>query len=631
MTAIKAVTRERGAPSGQWEARMRELVVVLPLALAVSCGGSGGGGGVRPPAAPVAVTAVPGNGDAVVTWTPSPGATRYDVHYAATPGVTGADPKVTVAAPPATVPGLANGAVRWFAVSAVSDAGASALSAVACAVPTAADTAGLTLYDPLCAAELDGRRWQPPGANALRVANGAAVASVRMADLEPRAQRNASYASLAMVNGAGRRVTALGASVVVPAATAARAGGGQLRAVVRLVYSPPARRLNFPGANEDALVLEVGLLDSGAGLQAFRQVAHCDDARCAALAATGIAFVDPAGFASLGDGLARGAPAAYDVAYAVTVSLDEATGVLRWTVAGGAFGAGVSGSADPAAYLAATPAWSGVPLAGSGFQAAQMGVRALDASAGGGGAGAVAALFDDVSVGFDGGAAAPFDDFGGAGGSSGPDELSLAKWANGGAHDVGPSGGALSIRNQATAGGGVMGVGQGIAISDPGQLGTLQADVAIVSHAASGGATTNAFVQGRFYNDGSPGNAPYSALGDVMAGVFLSPESGKATYLVGRCPNATCTGALTGTLLGTFPVATAAPGVHTLRVRWNAAAHTFTLTADGDAVTVDPTAAVPFAKAANAPSMRVFTSVGVALPGASGSIEAKVSDVFVGP
>ena len=42
----------------------------------------------------------------------------------------------------------------------------------------------------------------------------------------------------------------------------------------------------------DLIVSEVGLLDDGNGLKAYRQFSHCDDASCATYTASGIAVDD---------------------------------------------------------------------------------------------------------------------------------------------------------------------------------------------------------------------------------------------------------------------------------------------------------------------------------------------------
>src|SRR5262249_44589984 len=156
-------------------------------------------------------------------------------------------------------------------------------------------------------------------------------------------------------------------------------------AIARLLYQPPATRLQFPGANQDLIVFEVGLIDTGNGLRASRAVVHCDDAACVSQSSSGIAVVDPGSFSASGPNRAA-APAAYDTTYTVNISLNETTGVLTWSFAGGAFGAGVSGTADPSAYLAGNTNWSALganPLAGTGFLTAQLGTRIFDDSVAG--------------------------------------------------------------------------------------------------------------------------------------------------------------------------------------------------------------------------------------------------------
>jgi hypothetical protein len=451
--------------------------------------------------------------------------------------------------------------------------------------------------------------------------DGAALLATSMENEEPRRLRGAYYQAAASAV-AGGRVTTLRSTVTVPAATAARKGGAQVRAVLRLLYQPPAFRIATPGPFRDLLVLEVGLVDAGAGLQAFRQVDHCDDPTCATRTAAGVALVDPPGFVPIAGGLGVGAPAAYDTTYTVTISLDEPTGLLGWTIAGGGFGAGVSGTADPGAYLASTAGWAGVPLGGAGFFAAQLAARTFDTSAEGGGAGTIVARFDDVHVGVNGGAAVLFDDFGGIPPNSGSGRLSLGRWSNVGATSVAPAGGALELHLEA-AGDGPASFGHGLRVADPAGLNTIQADVRVVP------GTGNALLQGRFYNDGSPGSAPSSAVGDVLASVLLNATTNEIQYLVGRCQTPTCSGAISPVVNGVFPGLSAGTAVHTLRVTWDPATQAFTLRADDRAVTVAASQIAPVAGPANAPIKWILGSV--FLPpaaGAEASFTARANNVF---
>lgn len=584
--------------------------------------------GETAPPPPTAVAASPENGRAIVSWSSGGGASSFKVYYGLSPQVTTSDPSVTVSAPPAVVPSLANGTPYYFAVSGVNGVGEGPLSAVACAVPTTANTSGLTLYDPLCGAVLDGSRWGSPGAYSIGVSSGAAELSVSATNQAPRPARGVHYTVNAAVRTApGQRVTTLRSDLRVPSATASRTGSAEIRGMVRLLYQPPAHRFEWPDSQQHVLVLEVGLIDTGAGPRAFRSVAHCDAIRCPERSAAGIAFTDPPELSAI-DATAAGAPAAYDTTYTVTASLDEAAGVFRWTIAGGAFGAGISGSADPSAYLAAVPAWSGVPLAGAGFWRGELTARTYDPSQQGGGSGAIAARFDDVHVGLSGGAAALYDDFGGASGMSGPEELSPAKW--GAASDsVRPEGGRVAIRSRVTsAGSPAVGIDR-LNLANPESILALQADVAIDPTLEGDGTSAHLGLQGTFYNDGSAGSAPASPLGDVFGSVFLYPATNSAIYVVGRCANATCSGALAPFLSGTFSGVTVGAARHTVLVRWDPASRRFTFGLDGQTVEVDATTVAPVAGPANAPLKRVFGSTSVPVAGGRARSLVTVNNVFV--
>jgi hypothetical protein len=612
---------------------MRPLTAVLVasfLAVPVTLSGCKGESPPPPPAAPTSLRAVPGDALATLTWTGSPGATGYTVYHSSTLPVVSTSPHVTATGTSATVSGLANGSVTYFAVTASGEGGESAFTAPACAVPTAADTSGLVLHDGLCGTVLDGHAWRN-GTFSAGVSGGAAVLGVEAGNEEPRSQSGLFYGSSVSVNAPGSRVSTLRASLSVPASTAARSGGGEIRGAVQLVYQPPARRLNYPGALQDVLLFQAGLVDAGGGLYAFRTVGHCDNPACSSFSATNVAFSDPAGFAPVSTGsLLVGSRAAYDTTYTFTVSLDEATGIFHWVVAGGPFGTGIQGTADPSDYLAATPGWAGVPLAGAGFMAAGLNARTEDDTSSGGGAGKVTVRFGDAFVGLNGGTAVAWDDFGGSGTNSGPTELSPARWNPAGSESVALSNGALVLEEQATSTGAAIGQAQvvtlGGAASD---TRAFQVEVAIPSHVETGGASSWVGVQGRFYNDGTAGGAPASALGDVMAGVILRPVENTVSYSVMRAT--TPSGNLVTVLdSGEIAGATVGTGLHAVRVAWDPVLRTFTFAVDGAAVTVDAPTAV--AGPANAPFARVFTYVSApAVAGNGGSIRARLNNVFVAP
>lgn len=583
------------------------------------------------PGPPAAIAVRPANGGAVVTWTPSPGATSYAVHSATSATLTGAT--VTAAAGPSVAIGaLPNGVRQWFAVRAVGPGGQSALSPPRCAVPTAADTTGLELWDPLCGDALAGRRWLNPGGYGVRVSGGAAELTAVADDLEPRALRNGNFTAGVTVNaGPGNRVTTLSALLTVPAASAARTGGAVLRTAVRLLYEPPEARTAQPWNVKDNLVLEVGLMETGSGLYAYRYAIHCDTATCGDATASGLAFADPAGLGSVpGTTGFAGVPAAYDTAYRVTARLDEVTGVFHWTIDGGTLTTPSSGTVDPSQYLQATPGWSGVPIAGSGFWLAQLFARVQDSSPQGGGSGAVTARFDDVQVALnDASTPTPFDDFDGTGGNSGPEELSLARWNLSGRSSALPSGGALALHGQATSVGYATGVAAAAAISDPEPYDLMQVDLAIPAYATTSTGSAVATVSGRLFSDGTAG-ATGDATGDIGASLNFNAAGG-ASYSIWRCSNPSCsaTSALGG---GSDPTITAGTGVHAVRLSYDRAASRFVFGMDATVLNVPAPAGATYGGPAHAPRKQVSAGANVApQAGARTSIDVRVNNVFVRP
>ncbi len=100
-----------------------------------------------PPAAPVALTALPGDAQIALSWTASSGATGYNVKRAITSG----GPYATVASPTVnsfTNTGLTNGTTYYYVVSAVNAGGESPDSDQASAIPSVVATATYTLDDP---------------------------------------------------------------------------------------------------------------------------------------------------------------------------------------------------------------------------------------------------------------------------------------------------------------------------------------------------------------------------------------------------------------------------------------------------------------------------------------------------
>jgi hypothetical protein len=629
------------------------------LIFLASCGGSSGGGDTpatpSAPAAPTGVTAMPGNGQATLSWLAVPGATSYNVYTSSIPPVTTASTKSNVAATGATLSSLINGTAVFAAVTAVNAGGESVLSSGVCAVPTTASTAGLTLYDPLCGGALDGNKWRTP-LFSRSVSVGAMVLSTQISKTESRAIQGQNYFTTANVDAGAQRVSTLKADVTVPLATASRTGNAEIRAMVLLLYQPPANRLAFPGGLLDALFMQIGLVDSGSGLRAFRRVLHCDNASCTPRSPSGITFVDPGGFTPNANGLEADAAAAYDTPYTVSASLNESTGVFSWSVAGGTFGAGVAGTADPGVYLAGNTNWTALganPLAGSGFFFATLRTHVSDDSAPAGSDGSVSARFGNVQVGFNNAAATPWDDFSGTGANSGPTELSEAKWTTPGRNSAALTAGSLVGQAQATSlsTAGVAAF-HPIEFSNPAAINTVQADVTVSACSNSLPGTNRVGSTGSFYNDGTLGTSPpninqaNSRVGDVVTSLFLDCVAGVARFQVNRFD--TTAGAQTS--LSNFANSTVPKGpapvtgnTHTLTMKWDPATHFFTFQVDGGTpVVVDPTTvnafmnvAAPYVKPANSPEKRLFWFLSVppsaSAVGATASVDFTANNVSTAP
>lgn len=615
------------------------IFAVLVLA---ACGGGGGGSSQQPPAAPTGATASPANGQAAVSWTAAAGATSYNVYSSSTSPVTKAAAKTTVAATSVTLPALTNGSAVYVAVSAANAAGESELSNETCAVPTAASTAGLTLLDALCAETLDAAKWHSP-LFSRSVVNGAMRLSAEVSNMEPFAVHGASYVNTAAINAASQRVTTVRTNVRVPASTTRRAGGAELVAGIVFAYQPFADRHAGEGAEINALRAQVGLIDSGSGLHVFRALSHCDSANCTANTSIGVAFSDPAELDAGGE-----AAATYDTTYTLSLRFDETTGVFTWSVSGGGY-AGLTGTMDPTAYIAGNSSWAALgaqPLgAGGGFELAALRSRFRDLSSSGGANAALAAEFDNVQVGFDNSPAAPWDSFSGSGTDSGPTELSAAKWTPG-CDSAALGAGALVQHAQVTnSGSAFLPYFQGLLFSDPSPK-LLQADFTV--NACSGTATNRASLEASFYNDGSGGttppdiNQPGSIVGDVRAYLYLDCVAQVARFQVLRWDS---NSPLTGTILSNFSATTVPMGSapffgsqHTLRMKWDPAAHLLAFQVNGETpVLVDPTApsalmnaGAPFVQAAHSPLAQIGAFVDAA-PSSSASIDFLVNNVFTAP
>lgn len=89
-----------------------------------------------PPSAPTGVTAIPGNKQVIVSWSPVTGATSYNIYWSITPGVTKATGiKIAGVTSPYTQTGLATGTPYYYVVTAVNLNGEGVESLPAFAMP----------------------------------------------------------------------------------------------------------------------------------------------------------------------------------------------------------------------------------------------------------------------------------------------------------------------------------------------------------------------------------------------------------------------------------------------------------------------------------------------------------------
>ena len=607
------------------------------------------------PAAPTGVAATPGSGLAILSWPAVSGATKYNVYSSPVSPATIGGTRTTVFTPSITLPVQPNGTPVFLAVTAANAGGESGLSNQVCAVPTFASTANVTLYDPLCGNTLDGKKWSS-SLFSYGVENNALALTSRVANMEPRTVKGLTYQTLASVVTGGQRVTTLRADITVPATNVSRTGTAEIRAIVRLTYQPPALRLNSPGGSQDQIALEIGLRDAGSGLEAYRTLRHCDSANCTSRSTTDIAITNPAGFTETGSGIEVAAAAAYDTKYTVTASLDESTGVLAWSIAGGTFG-GAPGTADPGVYLAGNSNWNALgasPLStGGGFVSAQIGTRAFEDSDGSDAS--VSAKFENVRVGFNNAAATLFDDFGGTPPNSGPTELSSTKWSTPGGSPAKSSaaltGGKLVTHAQATSPG-INGVAnlQVLSLNNPASINTLQADVTISacsSPPVGVGLSNRVELQGVFYNDGSPGTTPpninqaNSSVGDIRAFLRLECATNTANFTIVRYVTQT-TFVTLSVPANSQLLSAGIVGTHTMGLSWDPALKLFTFQVDGGTVIVDPTTVnafmntpAPVVKPANSPTkLLLWGGVVGASPSSAGvvtSIDATFNNVFTAP
>jgi fibronectin type 3 domain-containing protein len=96
------------------------------------------------PVAPTGVSAAGGEGDIVLSWTPSSGAASYNIYQGSAAGAESSTPVSSVTGPQATIGGLSNGATYFFTVQAVNAAGISTTSSEVSATVLPAQPSGAT-------------------------------------------------------------------------------------------------------------------------------------------------------------------------------------------------------------------------------------------------------------------------------------------------------------------------------------------------------------------------------------------------------------------------------------------------------------------------------------------------------
>ena len=118
---------------------VRGLLIALVCAILAACGGSSSDNTGLAPAAPVDVSATPGDQTNTVQWAAVVGATSYKVYWSlATPVAKETAQVVANAVSPLVHTGLTNGVTVYYAVSAANAFGESALSSEVGAMPVAA-------------------------------------------------------------------------------------------------------------------------------------------------------------------------------------------------------------------------------------------------------------------------------------------------------------------------------------------------------------------------------------------------------------------------------------------------------------------------------------------------------------
>jgi hypothetical protein len=501
---------------------------------------------------------------------------------------------------------------------------------------------GFTLLDALTGPTLDGSKFRDPlVTRSINPLNGGLELWATGSNLESSTVRGVRPTnSLAVSSSGALRVTSWGADITVPAGVGIwRTGTATIQSAVVLAYQPLANRLAFPGGQENIIVAQLGLQDTGAGLTFFRNVSLCTNASCSTLdSATNIVYYDGAGATALPVGEA----ASRDTAYTFLLTLDEPSGTFTYTISGGTLGTR-TGTANATALFAAQ---SVNPQ--TDFLNAQIRTRVFDPGVAGGSSGMMMGLFDNVQRGNAGAVPTLYDSF------ASP-TIDPRLWGNGEASSL-LAGSGLLLDAAVTSPAANTPTGSTVALNATGiprAANQVKVDVTVVADSPDVGAgSSNRFGMHRtFYNDGSNGagtapnvNGPDSMVGDVFGQMILSATSASFDILRSTTSNASANTRLTKPGTTILTPSTAHPlGVgttHTLYMAWNPATHTMTFQLDDAApVVVDPTSATDPHIAVAAPVVQAKrvdfstffagASVGNASPaGAHGSISTRLANVY---
>lgn len=478
-------------------------------------------------------------------------------------------------------------------------------------LPLPGDTA-VPLYDDLTGGSISGTRWDT-GEYSVTLSGQAAVLTEAVTSVRPSGRY---VARLVAIPPAGGQVTTFQADVSLTSAVAT--GDSLPFAGIELMFQPSANRLQHPYGLTNALLARVGLQKTGSSVVAQRTVFEFlpETTDCSALQGIGTALSSNWGL---------NAPASAGTRYTISITVDPARKVFTFKLkqVGGALD--LSHELDVSGVTTASAPF--VPdLSATNFYRAALAVGAAGGVAGGGDASA-AAVFDDVLLGMDGAPAALFDDF-----ASGT-RFDAARWTLGGASAASSWAGIVLRLLQADA-------PAAAAMNLTRTSGaTLQADVTVGVHEATGPGRIAAELTTALYNDGTNGsgiapdvNARSSQVGDVLAVVAMT--STEASHAVIRCDSALCsrfTFVEPPTLLGAVAQGT----THTLSARWEAARHTVVFRLDGhDEVLFDPVAAgLPVTGEPRTPWKRIGVQAGPAGPsepfasGLAGSLTATFANV----